>query len=645
MKKTNKLLSLILAGTMLASSAAFTVDAKEEKPVANYSVDFVYNMNRGKATATISVTGGRFGVGRYAFSYNADLLTLVDSDGNPVDTATKSMEEIVIGSEFTDYNRDGEADYTVITTEETNLLENLIYIDTDAEGKKVGNVLFAWYTRYEPGPDGKDIGFIDAGEISKTVATLNFTFEVENKTPEELKETKEALSSGGALNRYQGDTNSNDGWNEEDIPDVFDEVFDATDDIEDDDGGSGGTQTPDYSIQFNVDVSGNSNPPSLTIDWSNNNLPNVQIDKYDVEITDDKGNVIYNSSVGDDVSKITVTSNDLNSGNIEVGKTYNVSVTPSFADPRYSVKGNIDSCSIRKPSSGSGSGNVSFTGGGTSSVTYTVTFQAGEGTIPEGQKFKYNVALNGSVSGSPAVVAPEGKVFAGWSVDGVTLVSVEIYKIKKNTVFKAIYVDNEAYTHRPFILGYPGGEVKADAPLTRAEAAAIIARASADFDSTKTYTANFSDVPADHWAANYIAFVYEKKIVTGYEDNSFHPSSNIKRSEFATIMQRYLGIELNEDASFVDVTKDHWAVAYIGACKDAGLINGYENGEFRPENEITRAEAVKILNRAADRAPTPASIDKYIAEKGVPFTDLDSAKWYFYEILEAAFPHLITYYH
>ena len=110
-------------------------------------------------------------------------------------------------------------------------------------------------------------------------------------------------------------------------------------------------------------------------------------------------------------------------------------------------------------------------------------------------------------------------------------------------------------------------------------------------------------------------------------------------------MQRYLGIELNEDANFSDVSKDHWAVAYIGACKFAGLINGYENGEFRPSNEITRAEAVKILNRATDRAPTPTAIDSYVDEKGIPFEDLDSSKWYFYEIMEAAFPHLISYYH
>ena len=609
-KKTKRLLSLILAGTMLGSTAVFTANAKETAP--KYSIDFVYDVDAETATATVSIEGGTYGVGRFGFSYNPDALVLLNKDGDAFDPAEDFMAEAIIG-----YNTE---DYTVFATEETNLTADLV--DTEA-----GSVLFAWATNGN--------AFIDATDSEMIIATVNFALSDEiadSDNPADALKNVENL-----IGEYEGNADEIPGWKN-----IYEAIGNdrkpvATDDVE-------------SSVNVSVDlkeITAKASGSTITVTWKPiADEEEADVVSYDVVVKDEDGNVIYSASK--DAGKENLNSSKKYSvkitddDGIEKNTKYFITVTPKTESGKNGGSAFAEVKTGKTTPTTDVGGDTSTEG---VSLTYTVTYYAGEGTIPEGQKYKYNVNRNGYVGGSPAVIAPEGKVFAGWSVDGVTLVSVEVYKITKDTVFKAIYVEREEDTHRPFILGYPGGEVRADDFLTRAEAATIIARVSPNFDSEKTYTVNFTDVPADHWAANYIGFVYENNIVTGYEDNTFHPASNITRAEFATIMQRHFALELNEDSMFSDVDKDHWAVAYIGACKFAGLINGYENGEFRPSNSITRAEAVKILNRAADRIPTPTAIDAYIAEKGIPFEDLDSAKWYFYEIMEAAFPHLISYYH
>ncbi len=622
MKKTKRLLSLILSGTMLASTAVFTVNAKDSAP--EYAIDFVYDVDAKQATATISVSGGgTYGVGHFGFSYNAEALTLVKADGNEFDPASDMMADVVVGY-------DAGTEYAVVTTEETSLVDDLIDVTN-------GDILFGWYVNHNI-VEGVETGFFNGADGSKILATVNFKLADEIANSENPSDA--ILEVEKLITVYDGEEVRPAGW--DDIYVVSDPEF--TQHV---------TKDSDIDISSSVsvkmpDITASASGTTINVSWKPSaNEAELDIAYYDVVVYDKDGNVVatYVQDAGAEYLTaakkyaIKFTNDDGIKGN----KNYTVKAYPVTAS------GNSGSSQTKTVRTGStpeieGGGGSTSSGAG-ASLTYTVTYHAGEGTIPEGQKFKYTVNRNGYVGGSPAVIAPEGKIFAGWSVDGVTLISVEVYKITKNITFKAIYVEKEDDTHRPFILGYPGGIVAADASLTRAEAAAIIARASENFDSTKVYTSNFTDVPADHWAANYIAFVYENNIVTGYEDNTYHPSSYITRAEFATIMQRYLGIALNEDAAFTDVGKDHWAVAYIGACKDAGLINGYENGEFRPSNEITRAEAVKILNRATDRSPNPTAINSYVNEKGIPFEDLDSNKWYFFEIMEAAFPHLVSYYH
>jgi len=111
-----------------------------------------------------------------------------------------------------------------------------------------------------------------------------------------------------------------------------------------------------------------------------------------------------------------------------------------------------------------------------------------------------------------------------------------------------------------------------------------------------TLTPTFADVPATHWAFSAIEFLASAGIVNGRTDGNFHPNDSITRGEFAKIICLAAGLTpvTGGSASFSD-TSGHWAAGYIEAAKTAGLISGYPDGTFRPNNLITRAEIAKLV--------------------------------------------------
>ncbi|MDP2212126.1 MAG: S-layer homology domain-containing protein [Candidatus Aquicultor sp.] len=108
----------------------------------------------------------------------------------------------------------------------------------------------------------------------------------------------------------------------------------------------------------------------------------------------------------------------------------------------------------------------------------------------------------------------------------------------------------------------------------------------------------FPDVPTTHWAASYIENLVAKGILAGYTDGTFKPSNTITRAEIAKMVAVAKGLGTATGSSFSD-TSGHWAAGYIEAIKAAGYINGYPDGTFRPNNNITRAEIAKIVVLAA----------------------------------------------
>ena len=204
--------------------------------------------------------------------------------------------------------------------------------------------------------------------------------------------------------------------------------------------------------------------------------------------------------------------------------------------------------------------------------------------------------------------------------------------------------------HYGYIVGYPvdyeTGEptddqarkpVKPQGKITRAEVATIFFRMLTD-ESRNAYWSqsnSFTDVAEDAWYNNAISTMANAGILEGYEDGSFHPNGYITRAEFATIAVRFFDLSYQGEDLFPDID-GHWAQDYINQAADAGIIEGYPDGTFGPQKQITRAEAVTMVNRTLDRHPDQ---DHFLEDMLVWPDNLDTEAWYYADIQEATNSH------
>ena len=203
-----------------------------------------------------------------------------------------------------------------------------------------------------------------------------------------------------------------------------------------------------------------------------------------------------------------------------------------------------------------------------------------------------------------------------------------------------------AAEHKAYIVGYEDGEFKPENNMTRAEAAAIFARNIADRKSENISSgkSSFTDVNSKLWYNNSIAYLEKYNIISGYTDGTFRPEEQITRAEFVTMCMRFYDmfedITVSDKNIFNDVPKSHWAVGYICNAIAMKWIEGYADGTFKPDSNITRAEVVAIVNRVLDRSADTEYVNKNISAVN-KFTDFkDKSYWAFYEILEAANTHM-----
>ena len=191
--------------------------------------------------------------------------------------------------------------------------------------------------------------------------------------------------------------------------------------------------------------------------------------------------------------------------------------------------------------------------------------------------------------------------------------------------------------HYGYIVGYDDGTVRPNGKITRAEVATIFFRLLTD-ESRDAYwcqTNDFSDVSASDWFNNAISTLTNAGILDGYEDGTFRPNGNITRAEFATIAVRFFDLTYEGEDLFPDIS-DHWARDYINQAAAAGFVNGYEDGTFRPNNAITRAEAVTLVNRTLERKPHKAHL---LADMIQWPDNMDQTTWYYADIQEATNSH------
>lgn len=193
--------------------------------------------------------------------------------------------------------------------------------------------------------------------------------------------------------------------------------------------------------------------------------------------------------------------------------------------------------------------------------------------------------------------------------------------------------------HYAYIIGYPEGDVRPQGNITRAEVATIFFRIMGDVSRDKYATSqnDYSDVELGDWYNNAISTATAAGIVKGYEDGTFRPDNAITRAEFATIAARFISAKYEGGNMFTDID-EHWAMEYINRACKYGWVNGYGDGTFIPDKNITRAEAMTLVNTVLGRKTDP---DK-MHEDMVDWVDNVYGEWYYAAVQEATNPHTYT---
>ena len=320
--------------------------------------------------------------------------------------------------------------------------------------------------------------------------------------------------------------------------------------------------------------------------------------------------------------------------------------------------------------------------GGLTDEEKPLTSGEGECTLPEKPEVSFDAnggsgtmdsvkVKKGSTYKLPAnkFTPPTGKEFKGWEVDGKEYAPNDEITVDGDVTVKAIWKDTPAEPKpegptddRPLykgsILILPGGEAKAEEPameigrhirylygyedrtvrpegkITRAEAAALIARL-AELDMSDKSKPDFADTPSS-WYNSAINIMVKKNLMFGDKNGNFRPNEAITRGEFARALL-YIDAKNDKVAPFADV-KGHEFEEAINQAYGNGRINGYPDGTFRPDAYIQRAEAARILNQYANRGTTLEGMAP-VAKDLARFTDIDESHWAYCEIMEAANSH------
>lgn len=207
------------------------------------------------------------------------------------------------------------------------------------------------------------------------------------------------------------------------------------------------------------------------------------------------------------------------------------------------------------------------------------------------------------------------------------------FTINKFSTFTILHIEREQANkpHQAYIQGYADGTFGPERSITRAEMAAILTRLAGQTEKRAGQT--YKDVDAAHWAKESIARATKAGLMDGYPDGSFKPDQTMTRAEMAVIATRMKEAVRSSNGgtrSFPDVS-GHWAQSAIEQAQAAGIIGGYEDGTFRPDRTLTRAETVAIVSRLLGRAPLTGAAPKW--------TDVPQGHWAFGLIQEASTDH------
>ena len=192
--------------------------------------------------------------------------------------------------------------------------------------------------------------------------------------------------------------------------------------------------------------------------------------------------------------------------------------------------------------------------------------------------------------------------------------------------------------HYAYIVGYPNGNVEPNGNITRAEVATIFFRLLTEEVRTanSTQSNSLSDVTRGQWFNHAVSTLSSMGIVKGHNDGTFAPNAPITRAEFAAIAARFDDKNTDTSSKFTDIAS-HWAKNEIGIAANKGWINGYPDGTFRPNQYITRAEAMTLVNRVLNRLPENSSD---LLDSMIKWPDnSDASQWFYLAVQEATNSH------
>ena len=384
----------------------------------------------------------------------------------------------------------------------------------------------------------------------------------------------------------------------------------------------------------------------------------VKIENAAVEVKDGKISVILpDGNKLDTANQTTVTVTDKDNAPVQ-----NMSVTVTDVNNQTAAKSTDANGKITVPvkttggsssSGGGGSSSGGSSGGGGSTVN-TINVK-----VTDKDDKSVNVTKS-TASDSITLTLPSGTTLDGSNYYTITVTdskgnakteySVTLKDKSGNTVSGETDASGQlilpAAEHKAYIVGYEDGTFKPKNNMTRAEAAAIFARNIAERkgENISSGKSSFTDVNSKLWCNNSIAYLEKYNIISGYNDGTFRPEEQITRAEFVTMCMRFYDmfedITVSDKNIFNDVPKSHWASGYIYNAIAMKWIEGYADGTFKPDSNITRAEVVAIVNRVLDRSADTEYVNKNISAVN-KFTDLkDKSYWALYEILEAANTHM-----
>lgn len=290
---------------------------------------------------------------------------------------------------------------------------------------------------------------------------------------------------------------------------------------------------------------------------------------------------------------------------------------------------------MEEKSSGGGSGG---------SITYyTVKFEENGGTDTSDVKVARNTKL-----AKPADPTKDGYIFEGWYTDEATETPYNFERIVTQGLtlhakWRKANVSDVLNTadHFAYIKGYQDNTVRPEDNITRAETTEIFYRLLDDEIRNKNIADenSFKDTDLNAWYNTSVSTMTAIGTVVGRTKDTFAPDEFITRAEFAVICARFDNSEYEVAHTFADV-ENHWAENEIYEAAAHGWIEGYDDGTFRPDEFITRAEAITMINRMLDRTPKTAGD---LHQDMVKWADNnDENAWYYIAVQEAANNHSYT---